>query len=178
MDKSSTSTILQSTSIETIKQSVSDQLKTDMLANWALASEIRPDLELARQALSARLFYSGQIPPALKQMIAMALSKQNNCDYCSILHTKVLEKIGIPEDVIENSVSQVDMLQIPPTYRSILKFTLKASKAPLDITDDDFEVLREQGLTDEEILEITMVVAYLDLVNTWTQVPPIPPRSE
>ena len=83
-----------------------------------------------------------------------------------------------PEAVIESCAGDPDLAQVPPLYRQILKFSLKAAQQPGRVTDEDFQVLRDGGLGDEEILEVAMVAAYTNFLTTWTEVPDILPELE
>ena len=110
---------------------------------------------------------NGKLPATIKQMIAMAISHQNDCRYCAITHTGVLEKLGVPEEVVRSCVEDPDLTEVPEPHRAILKFALKANRDPNSLTDEDFTTLSEKGLSREEIMEVIMMAGFTKFINTW-----------
>jgi uncharacterized peroxidase-related enzyme len=103
-------------------------------------------------------------------MILMSIAMQNDCQYCSVAHTKALEAMGVPTAVIESCASDPELTQVPPTQRVIIKFALKTARDPKSVTDDDFQTLRDYGLSDGEIMEVTMLAACGNFLDTWADV--------
>ena len=138
----------------------------------------RPDLLAATLTLVSRIVLQGLLLPTVKQMIAMTIAMQNNCRYCTRLHTGALEAMGVPQGVIQSCASDPELTELPPPQRAILKLALKTSRNPQSVTDDDFQTLREYGLNDGEIMEITMMAAAENFLNTWARVSRIPIDGE
>ena len=63
--------------------------------------------------------------------------------------------------------SQAD---VPPPQRAILKFGLKIAQDPKSVTDEDVRALRDQGLSDGEIIEVVMLAATANFFETWAAV--------
>ena len=109
----------------------------------------------------------------------MTIAMQNNCRYCTHLHTNALEAMGVvPQGVIQSCASDPDLAELPPPQRAIVKLALKTSRDPLSVTDDDFQTVREYGLDDGEIMEIAMMAAAENFFNTWARVSRIPTDGE
>lgn len=138
----------------------------------------RPDLLGAMLGLVDGVVLKGLLPPTVKQMIAMSISIRNNCKYCSVLHTRALESMGVSEEVIRSCASDPDMSDVPPPQRAILQFAVKASQDPLSVTDEEIEGLREQGMSEGEIMEAAMMAATENFLNTWSRVSRIPVDGE
>ena len=130
----------------------------------------RPDILAATLTLTDTILNQGMLPPTLKQMIAMTISMQNDCEYCSRLHTRTLESMGIPQEVIQSCASDPGLAELPPPQRAILKFALKIARDPQSVTDDDFDTIREYGLSDGELMEVAMMAATETFLNTWAKV--------
>ena len=128
----------------------------------------RPDFLAAILMLADKTILQGLLPPTLKQMISMTIAMQNDCRYCTRLHTNALEDMGVEQEVIQICASDPELAAIPHTQRAILKFALKTSRDPKSVTDDDFQTLRDCGLNDGEIMEVAMMAAAENLFNTWT----------
>ncbi|MCB9099034.1 MAG: carboxymuconolactone decarboxylase family protein [Anaerolineales bacterium] len=143
-------------------------------ANWQLTEAIRPDITQVISRVAEAFFAQGKLPPTIKQLIAMAISEKNNCNVCSRLHTAALEKLGVPKETIERCIINPDEAQIPPAQRELLKFAVKTAKSPQEVTTAEFNRLRDQGITDEEILEVAMIASFTNFLNTWFDVKPLP----
>lgn len=135
--------------------------------NWFTSQGSRPDILKATWALTKGILIEGQLPHTVKQMIAMAVSMQNNCRYCTVTHTGALESLGVSKTEITSCASDPDMGALLPAQRAIVRFALKAAKDPNSITDADTAVLRENGLADAEIAEVCMMAAFTNFINTW-----------
>ena len=140
---------------------------TDKPINWFTSQGLRPDIISGTWVLVKSILLSGELPPTLKQMIALVISARHNCRYCAIIHTRALESMGVPQEEIDTCVNDPNLAQLPPIHRVILNFCLKASTDPTAVTDEDFKNLRDSGLNDKEIIEVVMMVAFTKFINTW-----------
>ena len=138
--------------------------------NWVTSQSERPDFLKVSLGFAKTVQLEGLIPPTVKQMILMTLAMQENCRYCEVGHTKVLEAMGIPTEVIRNCASDPELSAVPPSQRAILKFALKAARDRKSLTDEDFQTLRDYGFSDPEIMEVIMVLVCSELLNIWADV--------
>ncbi len=51
----------------------------------------------------------GKIDPKTKQVIALAVSATNNCEYCVHAHTAALQQMGYTDDMIVELMAVVDL---------------------------------------------------------------------
>jgi len=149
-------------------------LGADSPGGWFTAQSERPDILEATWGLFKGILLQGVLPPTVKEMISMTIAMQNDCRYCTVAHTKALEAMGVPAEVIRSCARDPELTEVPPTQRAILKFGLKTAQNPKSITDEDFRTLRDQGLTDGEIMEIVMLAACSNFLDTWADVSGIP----
>ena len=147
---------------------------TDVPSNWFTSQGERPDLLAANWDFAQKLMMTGQLPATVKQMIIVMISTHNDCPYCRVAHTQGLEAMGVPEQVVDCLTTDLNLAKVPPPQRGILEFALKVAREPREVTDDDFRLLRDQGLNDGEIMEAAMIAAYTNFINTWAQVSGIP----
>ena len=146
--------------------------------NFVTSQSERPDILAATLIFANNIVMQGLLPPTVKQMIAMTIAMQNNCRYCTRLHTSALEGMGVPQEVIQSCASDPDLAELPPSQRAILKLALKTSRDPVAVTDDDLQTLRDNGLSDAEIMEVAMMAAAENFLNTWARVSRIPLDGE
>ncbi len=128
--------------------------------NIVTAFSERPDLCAQLIPLAKKVMMEGQLPATVAQMILMTIAQQNDCRYCSVAHTNALEGMGVSEDVIKSCASDPDLSEVPPPQRAIIKFALKLARNPKSATDEDYQILRDFGLNEGEILEIVFLVGY------------------
>ena len=142
----------------------------DTPLNWFTSQSVRPDILATTWGLFRGILLQGVLPPTVKQMISMTIAMQNNCRYCAVAHTNALESMGVPTAVIQSCASDPDLAEVPPPQRAMLKFGLKTARSPRSVTDEDVQALRDHGLTDGEIMEVAMVAACSNFLDTWADV--------
>ncbi len=135
------------------KEILDHGLGTDSPGSWFTSQSERPDILEVTWGLFKGVLLQGALPSTVKEMISMTIAMQNDCRYCTVAHTKALEAMGVPAEVIRSCAGDPDLAHVPPTQRAILKFGLKTARNPKSITDEDLQTLRDQGLTDGEIMD-------------------------
>jgi uncharacterized peroxidase-related enzyme len=138
--------------------------------NWFTSMSSRPDLMAMNFQLSQSLLMNGQLPPSIGQMVVLAVSVQNKCKYCTVAHSAQARMVGVPDDVVAGLADGLDLAKLAPVDRTLVSFALKAARDPNSVEQADVDQLREQGLSDGEIMELIMLVGYTHLINTWSDV--------
>jgi alkylhydroperoxidase family enzyme len=77
--------------------------------------------------------------------------------------------MGIDGDMLSALVQDLGNVT-PERIRAIIAFALKAASSPQEMEAADFDRLRDQGVTDEEIMEIILVAAMSRYTNTLSDV--------
>ena len=131
---------------------------------------MRPDIYAAMMAAGKPILFEGALPVSVKQMIVMIIGVHRKCHFCSDVHKLMLEAMGIDQALIESCVDDPEMKLVPPMYRQIIQFALQAAQNPNGVDDERFELLRDSGLNEEEILEAAMVASFANFLVTWTDV--------
>ncbi len=141
--------------------------------NFITSLGARPDFLSAFLNLADNILIKGLLPPAIKQMIVTIISIQNNCKYCIAKHTYALKGMGVPQELIDG-LTDFNLAKVTPPQRAILEFSVKVAKDPNSMTDQDFAILRDQGLSEEEIMEVVMLVGFTNFINNWSDAYAIP----
>jgi len=113
-----------------------------------------PEL-LARQWAGVSYYLTHPtLDPALLAMIRMLVSKENQCDYCIGFNASLLINL------FNFSQEQVLAMQKDPTQapleaknKALLLFVLKAVSESLAVTAQDIQALKDQGWTDQDLLD-------------------------
>ena len=100
-----------------------------------------------------------------REMIALAVSSHNSCEYCLASHAAYLREItGDPvlPDLITHNYRRAELGE---RERALLDFAVKLSKTSAEMSPDDLAPLRELGLSDETIFEAAQVAAMFNFTN-------------
>jgi uncharacterized peroxidase-related enzyme len=108
-------------------------------------------------AFRAVLLYS-TLPQALSAMILYAIAERNHCQYCSAGHEMTCRMLGIDEEMLDRLVKDLGNVS-PERVREIIKFALKVNSDPQSLTSKDYDRVRAEGVTDEELAEIILLAA-------------------
>ena len=103
-----------------------------------------------------------------REMIAVTVSSRNHCLYCITSHgAAVREFSGDPVlgDILSTNYREANLTK---RHRAMLDYAWKLTETPWLVGDDDRRALRAAGFSDEDIFDITDVVAYFNYTNRMT----------
>jgi alkylhydroperoxidase/carboxymuconolactone decarboxylase family protein YurZ len=75
---------------ELYREMLDSGLGTEVPPNWFTFQGERPDIMAATWALCKQLLFHGMLPPTVKQMIAVVVSRTNECRYCTTTYANSL----------------------------------------------------------------------------------------
>ncbi|MEW5958342.1 MAG: hypothetical protein AB1801_11490 [Chloroflexota bacterium] len=93
------------------------------------------------------------LPLPLLFMIHYTISSAKNCQYCSTGFKVACRSVGVDEEMLEALVSNLDAVN-PKRVQEIIKFAVKCALNPQGLTGADYDRVRDQGVSDEELVEI------------------------
>jgi uncharacterized peroxidase-related enzyme len=148
---------------------VKREMQIPYVPNWGKALAVSP-AALATHWDFQRSFYQRMtLPRTLTAMILYTVAETGNCKYCSALNEMYCRTMGIDGEMLSALVKELDNVS-PERIRAIIAFALKAARHAQEMEREDFDRLREQGVTDEEIMEILLVAAMSRYTNTLSDV--------
>lgn len=152
--------------IKTIPEDQSDGLLTDLyqritktagyLPNHAKIFSLRPKVYEAWLNLQDAIRSNMRL--RRYELVTFAASQELGCSYCMLAHGTILHK---------NFFSVDEMLSIVDDYRNagltteevaLMALAKKIIRKAGDVNEDDIQELREFGLSDEEILDVVLVI--------------------
>lgn len=146
--------------IETVQE------KAGFVPNIFLALAHRPDEFRAFFAYhDALMERESGLSKAEREMIVVATSAANQCQYCIIAHGAILRiraKNPLLADQVAANWRKAD---ITPRQRAMLAYALKVSQSAWEVGDDDFAGLRGHGFSDDDIWDIGSISAFFGLSN-------------
>ena len=131
---------------------------------WQTLANSRPVL-MGSWQLMCNAYLQGSLPLSLKAMILFAIAATHECRYCAAVHEATCRVIGIDSMSLETIVADVERLN-PQRARHIVKFAIKCADAPLELCEEDYEIIRSYGITDSEITEIIALAGLANYFET------------
>lgn len=111
------------------------------------------------------MFGKSGLSRAEREAIAVVVSAENDCAYCVNHHAEALRRY-IKDDETLESLSSADGLEtLEPRLSNIVRHAEKLTSAPSAMTESDLGELRAVGLSDKDILDLTLIVGYFNFVN-------------
>jgi uncharacterized peroxidase-related enzyme len=110
------------------------------------------------------LFSDSGLSREERELVAVTVSKVNECTYCVRHHSEALNHYWCDDQRIEDLLSNRDP-ELTSRVGAILGYATKLTSAPGEVNSDDLEGLREHGLNDLDILRLNLIVSYFNFVN-------------
>lgn len=155
------------------------QEKSGFIPNAFLALAHRPDEFRAFFAYhDALIEKKGNLTKAEREMIVVATSKANECQYCVVAHGAIL-RIRAKNPLVADQVAiNYRKADITPRQRAMLDVALKVSKQAQAVEDADCEQLRQHGFDMDDAWDIAAIASFFGLSNRMANVTSMRPNDE
>lgn len=119
-----------------------------------------PEFFPAKLGATKVLWEAGELAMEEIQHVGILVSKDNGCAYCTAAFCTILNYgLGTAEDYVVNLVEQgIDVVD-SPRLGAILHYALKVNRDPAGVEDHEVDALREHGLSDKGIVQLTHIVS-------------------
>ena len=155
------------------------QEKSGFIPNVFLTLAFRPDEFRAFFAYhDALMDKDGGLSKAEREMIVVATSAANQCQYCVIAHGAILRiraKNPLVADQIAVNYRKAD---ITARQRAMLDFAMKVSQEAHLVSDADFTTLSAHGFNQDDVWDIAAISAFFALSNRIANVTAMRPNDE
>jgi uncharacterized peroxidase-related enzyme len=155
------------------------QEKSGFVPNVFLTLARRPDEFRAFFAYhDALMDKDSGLTKAEREMIVVATSSANQCQYCVIAHGAIL-RIRAKNPLIADQIAvNYRKADITPRQRAMLDFAMKVSAEAQLVSESDFVGLAGHGFSDDDIWDIAAVAAFFALSNRIANVTGMRPNDE
>ncbi|MGP9812048.1 peroxidase-related enzyme [Rhodopseudomonas sp. NSM] len=155
------------------------QEKSGFVPNVFLALAGRPDEFRAFFAYHDALMEKDSgLSKAEREMIVVATSAANQCQYCVIAHGAILRIRAKNPQIADQIAVNYRKAEITERQRAMLDFAMKVSRDAERVGDADFDALKEHGFGDDDIWDIAAVAAFFALSNRMANVTGMRPNDE
>lgn len=111
------------------------------------------------------IFLQTTLPMPLAMMILFKCANSNNCQYCESIHRVNCISSGIDQKTLEALEKDMGALS-PSRVQTIVRFAEKCARDRQNLNDADYELVRAQGISDDEIIEIVGLAALANFLDT------------
>ena len=133
-----------------------DQKTKGYVANHTSAFSLRPEVYRAWQNLLGSIRSNMRLRRF--ELVTLAAAQALKCTYCMLAHGSVLRKNFFSAGELAAIARDFRSAGLPAEEIALMEFAQKVTLGPNQTTQRDFDLLREKGLSDEEILDVVLTV--------------------
>ncbi len=141
--------------VENLLSNIQKDLNAPFVPNfftvWADAPEALQGIFPAMKHILA----SGHLSRPLKEMIILAISSKNDCEYCVAAHQAFASMMGVSMEEIQSLKEHHSLsIESDPKAKAAVNYAVKLANDPNSGTLEDINDLKSQGYSKAEVLEI------------------------
>ncbi|WP_299715069.1 carboxymuconolactone decarboxylase family protein [uncultured Tenacibaculum sp.] len=138
--------------------------------NIMLIHSLRPNTMEGHMAIYKKVLHHSDntLPKWYLETIGVYVSMLNHCQYCVDHHFEGLKRLLNDDDKankIKEGLAKNSFEIVSKAYSEGLKYAEKLTLNPSKLKQEDVNKLKENGISDAEILEINQVVSYFNYAN-------------
>lgn len=142
------------------------QEKAGFVPNVFLVLARRPDEFRAFVAYhDALMEKEAGLSKAEREMIVVATSGLNQCQYCVVAHGAILRIRAKNPLIADQLATNYRKADITTRQRAMLDFAVKVSQRAQEVEEADYERLRGHGFNDDDIWDIASISAFFAMSN-------------
>jgi uncharacterized peroxidase-related enzyme len=155
------------------------QEKSDFVPNVFLVLARRPDEFRAFFAYhDALMDKPGNLTKAEREMIVVATSNANQCQYCVIAHGAILRIRAKNPQIADQVAINYRKADITPRQKAMLDFAMKVALEAHTVGDADIAALNAHGFSEEDAWDIAAIAAFFAMSNRLANVSNMRPNDE
>ena len=126
-----------------------------------------PEFFVAKLGATKVLWQMGELSMDEIQRVGILVSQANGCTYCTAAFCTILNfGLGTAEDEVAALLKEGLENTDDDRLKAVLTYALQVNSAPAAVTDLQIDALRDCGLTDKGIVQLTHVVSDFSSYNT------------
>lgn len=105
------------------------------------------------------------LPRADRELAATGSSRATGCVYCASVHARAYSQLTRDKTLIQSVLDEGTDALIPERERAIVQFSAQLALDPAGLAEKHLGPMREQGLSDAEILDVAHAAAIFANAN-------------
>ncbi|TAK46781.1 MAG: alkylhydroperoxidase [Xanthobacteraceae bacterium] len=155
------------------------QEKSGFIPNVFLILAHRPDEFRAFFAYHDALMEKpGNLTKAEREMIVVATSSLNQCQYCVVAHGAILRIRAKNPFIADQVAANYRKADLTDRQKAMIDFAVKVSAEANKVGEADLQTLKSHGFTEEDAWDITAITAFFGLSNRLANVTSMRPNDE
>jgi uncharacterized peroxidase-related enzyme len=128
---------------------------------------IRPEVASAMEQLrSVVLGDASTLGARRANLIGVAISGMNHCEYCGTAHAGLLVKSGdLGQEEAVDVYRDWTKVDLSDADQAMLRFAEKLTFTPAEVDESDIQQLREHGFSDVNVFDVVLLAAYRNFLN-------------
>ena len=118
------------------------------------------------------------ITKAEREMIVVATSNANQCQYCVVAHGAILRIRAKNAQIADQVAVNYRKADITARQKAMLDFAMKVSMQAFEVGDADIETLKRHDFTEEDAWDIAAIAAFFGMSNRLANVTSMRPNDE
>jgi uncharacterized peroxidase-related enzyme len=120
----------------------------------------------------------GGLSKAEREMIVVAVSSSNQCQYCVVAHGAILRIRARNPLIADQVAANYRKADISHRQRAMLDFAMRVSERAFAVEEGDSDALRAHGFSDEEIWDIAAISSFFGMSNRMANFSSLRPNDE
>lgn len=155
------------------------QEKSGFIPNVFLVLARRPDEFRAFFAYHDTLMDKpGNLTKAEREMIVVATSSLNQCQYCVVAHGAILRIRAKNSTIADQVAANYRKADVSGRQKAMIDFAVKVSTEAHLVDEHDFDVMKSNGFSEEDCWDIAAISAFFSLSNRIANVANLKPNNE
>jgi len=136
------------------------------IANILKVQSLNPDaLKTHLDLYLTIMFGKSGLTRIQREMIATVVSATNSCEYCTTHHGEALLRLTKDTELVRQIKCDFNKVNLAREDYAMLKYAVKLTTNPSELSLKDTEELRQAGFKDIDILNINLITSYFNFVN-------------
>jgi uncharacterized peroxidase-related enzyme len=141
-------------------------------------TELRAFLDYHDALMTPAPDAASTLSAAERELIVVATSGANHCTYCVVAHGAILRMRTKDPELADNVAANPWGVALDDRQRAIVDLALRIATDSASLRDEDIEVARDAGLTDEEIWDVGSITALFAMSNRLAHLTALRPNPE
>lgn len=113
-----------------------------------------------------------------REMVAVVVSSANRCFYCLVAHGQAVRQLSGDPQLGEMLVMNYRVAPLDARQRAMLDFAWKLTVTPWEVVESDRQALRDAGLDDDQIFDLSDVIGFFNMSNRFATAVDMMPNAE